>query len=291
MEIPQIQFRPNNRSQLGIEIIELSDIYARYNNVAVNFAEKPHRINFHNLIYITHGSGLHFVDFNTYTIQAGSVVFINTNQIHAFDFVNKPQGKLIIFTNEFLDTIFSTMKTPLFTPNHLLASYAPTFSLTDSVKQTCDALLSEIDKEYKFLDPNKNFVHLMFSALITKLTDTRPNNYEQHLSEARAKIFTRFITLLEKNFTTVRDAKLYADMINITYKSLNQICKLATNQTTKQLIDAFIVLEAKRRLAIDDIKIQKLADELGFDEATNFVKYFKKHTLLTPTQFKKSVTG
>lgn len=291
MKIPQIQFRSRNHKNIGIEIIELSDIYKRFNSKSLSFSAKPHRINFHNLIYITEGSGSHFVDFNTYTVQTGSVVFINTNQIHAFDLVNQPQGKLIIFTDEFLDTIFSTMKTPLFTPNHLLPFYTPTFSLTDNIKSTCDALLTEIDNESQLSEPNLSFLHLIFSALLTKLTVTRPTAYEGHLSEARSRVFTQFIFMLERHYTSVRDANMYADMINITYKSLNQICKLATNQTVKQLIDAHIILEAKRRLSIEDIRVQQLADELGFDEATNFVKYFKKHTLLTPTHFKKSVLG
>jgi len=65
--------------------------------------------------------------------------------------------------------------------------------------------------------------------------------------------------------------------------------KLATKQTTKQLIDAYVILEAKRKLSIENIRVQQLADELGFDEVTNFVKYFKKNTLLTPSQFKKSI--
>lgn len=286
MNIPKIQFRPNEHKYIGIEIIELSDIYQRYNNTDINFSAKPHRINFHTLLYVTQGHGTHFVDFNNYPIQTGSVVFISSNQIHAFDLINQPQGKLIIFTDDFLNTLFSTMKIPFLTPNHLLASNTPIFTLTDKIKDTCDVLLTEIDKEHQLTDPNLNFLHLMFSALLTKITGSRSKPYQEILSDDRARVFKRFIFMLEQNYTAVRDAKKYADMLNITYKSLNQICKLATNQTTKQLIDAHTVLEAKRRLSIEDIRVQQLADELGFDEVTNFVKYFKKHTLLTPPNSK-----
>lgn len=291
MKIPEIKFNPKKHKDLGIEIIELSDIYQRSSSELINFATKPHRVFFHNLLYITQGSGTHFIDFNTYSVQAGSIVFINKNQVHAFDFKNQPQGKLIIFTDEFLATIFSTMKTPLFTPNHLLKSYSPTFLLAKQTRCTCDALLTEIQKEYQLVKTDLNFLNLLFSALLTKLTSARPQSYEQHLSEPRAKTFIQFIALLESNYTSIRDAKVYASMLHITYKSLNQICKLATEQTTKQLIDAHIILEAKRKLTIKDIRVQQLADELGFDEVTNFVKYFKKNTLLTPSQFKKSLKG
>jgi AraC family transcriptional regulator, transcriptional activator of pobA len=249
----------------------------------------PHRINFHNLLYITQGHGTHFIDFNTYTIQAGSVVFINKNQVHAFDLINQPQGKLIVFTDEFLDTIFTTIKTPLSAHNYLLSSYSPAFSLSKETRSTCDVLLAEIANEYQVKKPNLNFLNLIFSAVLTKLSNERPRSYEHYLSESRTEKFRTFIQLLEVNHTNTRDAKIYADMLHMTYKSLNQICKLATKQTTKQLIDAYVILEAKRKLSIENIRVQQLADELGFDEVTNFVKYFKKNTLLTPSQFKKSI--
>lgn len=291
MKIPQIKFSPKNHKNFGIEIIELSDIYRRSNSEIISFATKPHRIVFHNLLYITQGAGTHFIDFNTYQVQAGSVVFINKNQVHAFDLINQPQGKLIIFTDEFLATILSTMKTPQLNPSHLLKSYSPTLCLAKKTRSTCDTLLTEILKEYKLLKADQSFLNLLFSALLTKLTSVRSQSYEQNLSESRTKKFIKFIELLENHHTTVRNAEAYATMLHMTYKSLNQICKLATKQTAKQLIDAYIILEAKRKLSIEDIRVQQLADELGFDEVTNFIKYFKKSTLLTPSQFRKSLKG
>jgi len=291
MRIPKVIFTPKAHKDIGIEVIELSDIYKRSHDETDSFISMPHRINFHNLLYITQGHGTHFIDFNTYTIQAGSVVFINKNQVHAFDLINQPQGKLIIFTDEFLDTIFTTIKTPLSAHNYLLSSYSPAFSLSKETRSSCDVLLAEIINEYQVKKPNLKFLNLIFSAVLTKLSNERPRSYEHYLSESRTEKFMTFIQLLEVNHTNTRDAKIYADMLHMTYKSLNQICKLATKQTTKQLIDAYVILEAKRKLSIENIRVQQLADELGFDEVTNFVKYFKKNTLLTPSQFKKSIQG
>ncbi len=291
MKIPKIKFTPKNHKDIGIEIIELSEIYKRSSAEGLSFMAKPHRIKFHNLLYITQGSGTHFIDFNTYSVQEGSVVFINKNQIHAFDLINKPQGKVIAFTDEFIDKISFTMKTPLFSPNHLVTSDSPTFSLPDRIKDTCDALLLEITKEYLLVEPNMNFLNLLFSAVLSKLNTARPSCSEKYLSDSRTQTFNRFMVLVEENYTVLREAKNYAEKLNMTYKSLNEICKLATDQTTKQLIDAHTILEAKRKLCIENIRVQQLSDNLGFDEVTNFVKYFKKNTLLTPSQFKKSLKG
>jgi len=136
----------------------------------------------------------------------------------------------------------------------LLAPYISSFSLTNTNRKTCDVLLAEIDKEHELLEPNLVLLQLLFSTLLVKLSTVRPKLFDKHLSESRATTFIYFISLLEHNYSNIRDAKVYAEMLNITYKSLNQICKLA----------------------IEEIRVQQLADELGFNETTNFVKYFKK---------------
>ncbi|MGB2684580.1 MAG: helix-turn-helix domain-containing protein, partial [Olleya sp.] len=69
---------------------------------------------------------------------------------------------------------------------------------------------------------------------------------------------------------------------------LNTICKATIAITAKQFIDQFVVLEAKRLLINSEIKSTELAYSLGFEESTNFVKYFKKHTGFTPNKFKKN---
>ena len=77
----------------------------------------------------------------------------------------------------------------------------------------------------------------------------------------------------------------------MSYKALNQLCKKTAGKTPKQIIDEHTILEAKRRLAIENTQVTQLAYELGFDEVGNFTKYFRKHTLLTPSQFQANLAG
>ncbi len=290
MKIPSIQFKPVTHKDVGVEVLELQELYNR-SATQQKYSALPHRCNFNCFLYITDGVGSHFIDFNHYPVQSSSVIFINKNQIQAFDHVNKPQGKLIIFTDGFLDALLSNMRLSIFSPSHLSNNYSPTFKLTPLLNESCEVFLSEIEKEQDNLEPSSHLLQLMLATLLTKLIDARPKENTQYISESRSKIFLLFIKNIELNFKKTREATQYAKVLNITYKALNQICKLASNQTAKQLIDAHTILEAKRQLAVDNIQIQQLAYAFGFDEVTNFVKYFKKHTLLTPTQFKKFIKG
>jgi len=289
MEIPNVEFQPPTKNSIGIEVIELDQLYAR--SFKDHDPSMPHRVEFHCLIYIEKGSGSHFIDFNKYPIGEGSLIFVNKHQLNAFDFKNQPKGKLILFTEDFIEGVRTNIRTPLFAPTHLTTSYMPVFTLSDSVKISCEALLQEINREQNNPNCEKQIIQLLFMSLLLILTRERPSVYSNHLSESRVKKFLQFMSLIEESFISTRDASIYANMMHMTYKSLNQICKLASNQTAKQLIDAHTVLEAKRKLVVESIQVQTLAYELGFDEVTNFIKYFKKHTLLTPSQFKASLKG
>ena len=76
-------------------------------------------------------------------------------------------------------------------------------------------------------------------------------------------------------------------MMSVSYKHLNTIRKEISGFTAKQFIDNHVILEAKRYLATTDISIKELTYDMGFDEPTNFVKFFSKHTQMTPAVFKK----
>jgi AraC-like DNA-binding protein len=60
--------------------------------------------------------------------------------------------------------------------------------------------------------------------------------------------------------------------------------------TAKRVIVERIVLEAKRLLARSALTVAAISHQLGFDEPTNFVKYFKRETGTTPAQFRAQLT-
>lgn len=56
--------------------------------------------------------------------------------------------------------------------------------------------------------------------------------------------------------------------------------------TAKQVIVERIILEAKRLLAHGNDTAAEIGADLGFGEPTNFAKYFRRETDLTPAAFR-----
>ena len=71
-----------------------------------------------------------------------------------------------------------------------------------------------------------------------------------------------------------RSAKHYANLLNISYKELNNLTKVFTESTAKDYINDYTILEAKRSLASTNLSIKEIAFDYGFKEATNFIKFF-----------------
>jgi AraC-like DNA-binding protein len=96
-----------------------------------------------------------------------------------------------------------------------------------------------------------------------------------------------FKDLLEANFKNQKQVNFYAKELFTTEKRLNQATSKVFGKTPKEIIDDRIILEAKRILAHSTENIKEIGYVLGFDEPTNFIKYFKKHTLITPVEFRE----
>ena len=199
---------------------------------------------------------------------------------------------MILFTEEFLsrNLIHSDILSLYRLYNYHLQEpiIQPEETGTDRFK----IIVNEMYWEYLL---SNSFAKEEILRLLLKLLLLRAERIKRTLipTEKNAEWFTTFSIFknhLEKQFAQTRNASDYAKMMNISYKHLNDICKSVTGNTAKVFIDQFIILETKRRLAISDIPVKELTYALGFDEPTNFVKFFKKHTRQSPSQFKKKLT-
>jgi AraC-like DNA-binding protein len=95
-----------------------------------------------------------------------------------------------------------------------------------------------------------------------------------------------FELVLEHNFKKEKAPSFYASQLAITLKHLNRICNEMLQKTTTEVITDRIILEAKRMLMDKKFTVNEIATELGFDDYSYFTRLFKKHTRMTPTDFR-----
>nr|WP_279671570.1 helix-turn-helix domain-containing protein [Flexivirga meconopsidis] len=103
--------------------------------------------------------------------------------------------------------------------------------------------------------------------------------------------YHRFRTELEECFTHIHTTNEYAHRIGYSPRTLNRACIAASGHTAKELIEARVVLEAKRLLIYTHLPVATIARQLGFTEATNFGKYFSRVSGGSPAEFRRRHQG
>ena len=266
----------------GFEIITLDKLLGKY-DLTSHYMTKPHRIKFYNILYFTSGDDYHYVDFKKYQVKKGSLIFLNKDQIHSFSKTANYKGYIILFTDKFLSRNLINIQKVFY--NILSKPY-----ILDNCFEEFETIFKQLINEYEDtnnLFKEKIFVSL-FNYLILKSEKLLSNEINDNQNEKYLTIFEEFTNLLHENYQLSRNVNFYAEKLSISPKHLNTLCRKFLNLSAKNTIDNFVVLEAKREL-ISNSPIKEIAYKLGFLETTNFVKYFKKQTNISPSKFKEQL--
>lgn len=266
----------------GFEIITLDKLLGKY-DLQNHYMTKPHRIKFYNILYFTSGDDYHYVDFKEYPVKKGSLIFLNKNQIHSFSKTANYKGYIILFTDKFLSRNLINIQKVFY--NILSKPY-----ILDNCFEEFETIFKQLINEYEDtnnLFKEKIFVSL-FNYLILKSEKLLSNKIIDNQNEKYLTIFEEFTNQLHENYQVSRNVNFYAQKLDISPKHLNTLCRKFLNLSAKNTIDNFVVLEAKREL-ISNLPIKEISYKLGFIETTNFVKYFKKQTNISPSKFKEQL--
>lgn len=102
------------------------------------------------------------------------------------------------------------------------------------------------------------------------------------------KISQMFIGLVMQQYRYEHRVSAYARQLNIPLNRLCIIVKKYLHMTALQFIDRMIILDAKFLLKSSREQIKQISIMLGFKNNSFFTKYFRKHTGVTPVEYRQS---
>ena len=275
--LPQISFKNDDRKIPGFQCIAIDELLKISTSKDSEYPFKPHRIEFYAILIINSGVVKHFVDLQEYTLGAGDCMVIRKGQIQAFNATTKYDGHIILFTQEFG---LKFMSGPSLDKISQLHGGYGTSQLHANAKGNA-WLLDNLNTELKSGENAYTKTEVVANLIATFLLRIN-RGFETLEPEDRDavnfKLFVQFRDLVERDFATSRDANYYADILGFSYKHLNEISKRFTKMTAKQFVDNHIILEIKRSAISTNLSNKELSYLFGFDEPTNFLKYFKRNT-------------
>lgn len=106
------------------------------------------------------------------------------------------------------------------------------------------------------------------------------------MPQGKLDIIRKFNLLVETHFREKHKVAEYAEMLNMSPKSLSNVFLRYYNQSPLKVISERICLEGERLIRFSDKNMSEIAFSLGFNEVSHFSKFFKKHTGKSPKQYK-----
>lgn len=275
--------------KLQFEIYSLKDYLAEGGSLT----QQPHVHTFYQIIWFMSGKGRHYVDFETYDVQDNSFFFISQGQIHCFD-DNNYDGCIIHFNESFIADNENQIKT--FLNHNIFHSFEkePVFYVKHTDDKELRNIVTQMQSEmwtpsqFAHREYLKVLLHLFLIVIqrfgIRKDCSGLSINNPSHI------LFVKFRKLIEENFHSIHTVAEYANLLNISSKTLTNCTKEISHQTPLEIINNRIFLEAKRLLVYSDKNINEIGFELGFEDPSYFVKFFKRHMKISPSDFRKTMT-
>ncbi|GAA4514261.1 AraC family transcriptional regulator [Sphingobacterium thermophilum] len=247
----------------------------------------PHQHDFEELIIGIKGQLMHFIDFETQTINAPFISFVSKGKIHRAS-PKKVEGECDFWVIRFKTEFIPEITFQLYNYYHVQANFRLT---TSYAIQRLDTLCRLIYEEYVRQNSELAIIKDLLTALLTVIESERKkvSTTTVNLTNNQNTTFKNFLTILEENFRRPEGVAFYAEKLFMSPKSLNTLTQNILHQSVSELIETRKLIEAKRLLLSTDKSIAEIGFELGYSDKAYFTNVFKKKSGQTPSEFREEM--
>ena len=231
------------------------------------------------------------VNFKEYNLTNSTVVTLLENSyMQVLDISSSFKGAVIAIARDFMD-------------------YTEDVKMYMTLmRRTMDLPLAEISSErlkeaiqlykmmkHKLMDPNfkyksqvaRAYLNLFKYNGLQSFSQTEKDNAVTKPHSRREDIFNRFINEVQNHYKQERQVIFYANILCISPKYLSSVVHDVSGKYATEWIDEYVIFETKALLKNSNITIKEICQKMNFSTQSMFAKYFKKHTGLTPRDFRK----
>lgn len=260
------------------------------------FKSPAFRAEYFSFVFVKEGKGNYTTDSHTFPYTSGTIYFTNPGHIKAFELEEARNSYIITLTEDFLrenvhPDIFDEFP-------FLLAETVPPITLSpNDFKEFEDIYLQIFNEFHKSSNYKNRILGNLFVVLLLKIKEQFWQSYNPlEEGDRNSQIVKSFKHLLEEQFKGLTNAgseynyrtQDYADNLNLHPNYLNNVIKSKTGKTVNDWISERMISTAKALLKNTNLSSKEIGYRLGYSEATHFSRFFKKHTQLSPGDYRKS---
>lgn len=274
-----------HKTECGVDFL-LNVLHSR--EVGENYLSKEiFNTDYFEIVFFKKGSGFVLLNHQQIVVEDNTVIFISPFQKRQWGLnEDKLEFTSLVFQEDFLNDFFADK---LFI-YRLLFSYQLEFPLNmqmerEAIDRYC-VLLSEIKAELQ--TTRADSVHIIRSLiyyLLQKLNRAYAEKHSLPLENTGNNYAFQYKNLIEQHIRQKQRIDDYTELMGISRITLNKAVKEQFNVTSTQLLKQRLLVEIKDHLIYSGLTIAEIAFRLNFSEANHLMRFFKKQTGFTTTEF------
>lgn len=255
--------------------------YNRFLTSRVNRTIRPNGRGDYQLLYISSGCAHFYFDGKDRIVQEGNMVLYRPyeTQLYNYDSADKPESYWVHFTGSDVTRILDNFGLTK-NENVFFTGVSPDYEWY--FRQMIRELrLKRIGYE-EFLNMDLRYIFLTINRFIREKNDVGVGMLDE---------IERATYYFNEHYNQQIVIEEYAKSRAMTANWFTQNFKKITRLTPMQYILSLRITNAKNLIDNTDYNMTKVAELVGYDDSMYFSRVFKKHTGMSPTEYKKRNTS
>ena len=252
----------------------------------LKFPFRPHRQTVHDFVFIEKGRSIRSKGLDNYDFSSNTFFFLPAYQISTHDFMSSDaEGFYCHFDMEIFNRkcikqeVFSAFSFLEFTGNPLVI-------ISDTARIHVTNILKRL--EFEYTNQEKIDLDIISVNLLALFLEVRQFTTKGKITQnASFRIAQRYKNKLSRYIYEKHSVAEYASMLAVSPNHLNKCVKAATGKSAQELLSEMIILESKVLLKQSTLTVNEIAWKTGKEDASDFIRFFKSKTGLTPTEYRK----
>jgi len=232
------------------------------------------------IVYVTRGAGIFTCDGKTYQVKPGCVMLVLPGLKHMYRPLEETgwQEYWVGFKGVYFSRLLEEDR---LSAEHVFFE----IGLHDSIHSLFNQIFDEVRSQRPLyqLKTCALILSLVAEVLTRERRKEQPNYYEKIVAKAKY--------LMESNVYSAINLPGISDQLGISTSRLNEIFKTYTSMTPYQYYIHIKIHKAESLLEQEDIPVKEAAFRMGFEDQYYFSRLFKNKTGVSPSDWKKYISG
>lgn len=245
-----------------------------------------HHHDFHEIVIVEHGTGIHVFNGQPYTITGGTVCFVRDHDRHLYEHTDNLCLTNVLYRSPDRFQFLAGLNQLL--PQEQDGQYPSHWRVNHSVLQQVRQLVAQMEQQEGENDlPSTASREILFMQLLLLL---RKSSLQENLENSASRL-NLLLAWLEDHFADEVNWDAVADQFSLSLRTLHRQLKQQAGLTPQRYLNRLRLMKARHLLRHSEASVTDIAYRCGFSDSNHFSTLFRREFNWSPRDIRQGRDG